>query len=206
MAAIVGVLQARRNRSLSYKRFLAVDDARPSWENRRVSYIDNNLITGEVVTYRARLHWILFLKPILIALTIITVAVLFFYAADLRNELSTQVMLLAAAAVLAIAAAPVLSVAMSWHSAEFAVTNKRVILKVGFIQSNTAEMFLNKIESVGVDQTIGGRILGYGTIVIRGTGGSLEPFHRVSAPLQFRKQIQEQIGQSFEPLGRASAP
>jgi uncharacterized membrane protein YdbT with pleckstrin-like domain len=171
-----------------------------------VGYIENNLISGEVVAYRARLHWILFVKPLLVALTIITIAGLVFYAADLRNELSTPAILVVAAAVLFISAAPLISVALRWHSAEFAVTNKRVILKVGFIQSTTAEMFLNKIESVGVDQSIGGRILGYGTIVIRGTGGSLEPFHRVSAPLQFRKQIQEQIGQSFEPLGRASAP
>ena len=171
-----------------------------------MGYIENNLITGEVVTYRARLHWILFVKPLLVALTIITIGVLIFYAADLRNELSTQAILLAAAALLVISAVPIVSVALRWGSAEFAVTNKRVILKVGFIQSATAEMFLNKIESVGVDQSIGGRILGYGTIVIRGTGGSLEPFHRVSAPLQFRKQIQEQIGQSFEPLSRASAP
>lgn len=171
-----------------------------------MGHIENNLITGEVVTYRARLHWILFVKPLLVALTIITIGVLIFYAADLRNELSTQAILLAAAALLVISAGPIVSVALRWGSAEFAVTNKRVILKVGFIQSATAEMFLNKIESVGVDQSIGGRILGYGTIVIRGTGGSLEPFHRVSAPLQFRKQIQEQIGQSFEPLSRASAP
>jgi uncharacterized membrane protein YdbT with pleckstrin-like domain len=171
-----------------------------------VGYIDNNLISGEVVTYRARLHWILFVKPILIALAIIAVSALIFYAADLGNELSTQAILLAAMVIVVISAGPLITVAMSWHSAEFAVTNKRVILKVGFIQSQTAEMFLNKIESVGVDQSIGGRILGYGTIVIRGTGGSLEPFHRVSAPLLFRKQIQEQIGQSFEPLTGTSTP
>src|SRR5262245_46861682 len=83
-------------------------------------------------------------------------------------------------------------------SAEFAVTNKRVILKVGFIQKKTAEMFLNKIESVGVEQSITGRVFGYGTIIIRGTGGSLEPFDNVSAPLEFRRQVQEQIGKSFE--------
>jgi uncharacterized membrane protein YdbT with pleckstrin-like domain len=73
-----------------------------------------------------------------------------------------------------------------------------VILKTGFIKKKTAEMFLAKIESVAVDQTIPGRVFGYGTIVIRGTGGSLEPFPDISAPLEFRRQIQEQIGQSLE--------
>jgi len=165
-----------------------------------VGYIDDNLITGETVTYRARLHWILFVKPILVALTILVIAGLTFYSADLGKTLSTQASLLMWVVILMISAAPVIAVVLRWRSAEFAVTNKRVILKVGFIQSETAEMFLNKIESVGVDQSIPGRILGFGSIVIRGTGGSLEPFHRVSAPLQFRKQIQEQIGKSFEPI------
>jgi uncharacterized membrane protein YdbT with pleckstrin-like domain len=165
-----------------------------------MGYVDDNLITGEAITYRARLHWFLFIKPVLIGLVVIAIAGLVFYAAHLSDTLSGQAMTLIAIAVLFIAALPALGAALTWHSAEFAVTNKRVILKTGFIQSKTAEMFLNKIESVGVDQSLGGRIFGYGTIVIRGTGGSLEPFHRVSAPLRFRNQIQEQIGKSFEPL------
>jgi len=165
-----------------------------------MGYVDDNLITGETITYRARLHWILFIKPALIGLTIIALVAFLFYIADLSNVLSAQAMLLIGIAVLIIAALPLLAAALTWLSAEFAVTNRRVILKTGFIQSKTAEMFLNKIESVGVDQSIGGRILNYGSIVIRGTGGSLEPFHRVSAPLRFRRQIQEQIGKSFEPL------
>ena len=174
------------------------------WQNTRVGYVENNLIAGESVTYRARLHRILFLKPILIAAAILAFAGLIFYALDLRNSLSTETVLVIWVAVLVIAAVPVLGAALSWYSAEFAVTNKRVILKTGFIQSKTAEMFLNKVESVGVEQSIGGRILSYGTIVIRGTGGSLEPFHRVSAPLKFRNEIQEQIGKSFEPGKRST--
>src|SRR5438093_12063077 len=59
--------------------------------------------------------------------------------------------LLTWAVLLIVAAIPVLAASVNWHSAEFAVTNKRVILKIGFIQSKTAEMFLNKIESVGID-------------------------------------------------------
>jgi uncharacterized membrane protein YdbT with pleckstrin-like domain len=163
-----------------------------------MGYVDANLISDEAVAYRARLHWILFIKPALIALAVIGVAGSIFYAADLATKLSTQASLLVWIAVLIIAAIPLLTTFLTWHSAEFAVTNKRVILKTGFVQSKTAEMFLNKIESVGVDQSITGRILGFGTIVIRGTGGSLEPFHRVSSPLRFRNQIQEQIGRVGE--------
>ena len=53
-------------------------------------------------------------------------------------------------------------------------------------------MNVNKIESVDIDQSIMGRILGYGTIVIVGTGGTKEPFAAISDPMTFRKKFQEQ--------------
>jgi uncharacterized membrane protein YdbT with pleckstrin-like domain len=80
---------------------------------------------------------------------------------------------------------------------EYSVTNKRVVMQIGVMGRMTEEVFLNKIESIGVDQTVMGRMLGYGTVTIRGTGGSFEPFERVSAPLELRRQIQDQIGKSF---------
>jgi uncharacterized membrane protein YdbT with pleckstrin-like domain len=168
-----------------------------------MGYIDNNLITGESVTYRARLHWLIFLKPLAVSIAILAVASLVFYisssgaAPDAASTLNWV-----GAGLLAVSAIPLVVAAVKRSSAEFAVTNKRVILKTGAIQNETAEMFLNKIESVGVDQSIAGRVFGYGTIVIRGTGGSLEPFHRIAAPLVFRKQIQEQIGKTFDPAAR----
>jgi len=76
-------------------------------------------------------------------------------------------------------------------TSEFAITNKRVIIKVGFISRRTVEMNLSKIESINVDQSILGRILGYGNIVIVGTGGTKEPFATIADPLTFRKKFQE---------------
>ncbi len=159
-----------------------------------MSYIDHNLISGESVTYRAQLHWTIFVKAMLFSLILVGFAVLMFYL---------QVTV-AGVGLLAVATFPMIVAATTRSSAEFAVTNKRVILKTGFIQKKTAEMFLNKIESVGVDQSIFGRMLGYGTIVIRGTGGTLEPFDRISSPLEFRRQMQEQIGRSFDPQSRSA--
>lgn len=164
-----------------------------------MGYADNNLIAGERVTYRVRLHWILLLKPALISFAVLAVVGVLLFVLNLERILSTPVILLAALPGLVLAALPTLFAYLGWRSAEFSVTNKRVILKVGLMQSKTAEMFLNKIESVGVDQSVLGRMLGYGDIVIRGTGGSLEPFRHVAHPLEFRNQIQEQIGNSFQP-------
>jgi len=80
---------------------------------------------------------------------------------------------------------------IEFSTSEFAITNKRVIIKVGLISRRTLEMNLNKIESVNVNQGLLGRMLGYGTIVIVGTGGTKEPFADISDPLTFRKKFQE---------------
>ena len=74
---------------------------------------------------------------------------------------------------------------------EFVITNRRVIIKTGFIARSTFEMNLSKIESVNVDQNIPGRILNYGSITIIGTGGTKETFNNITRPLNFRKAFQE---------------
>lgn len=76
-------------------------------------------------------------------------------------------------------------------TSEFVITNKRVIMKTGFISRKTFEMNLQKIESVNVDQSLFGRLLGFGTVTIIGTGGSRELFTDISEPLIFRRKFQE---------------
>ena len=77
-----------------------------------------------------------------------------------------------------------------WTS-EFLITNKRVIIKTGLIARSTLEMNIHKIESVNVEQTVMGRILGYGDIHIIGTGGTKETFRLIRKPITFRKHFQE---------------
>jgi uncharacterized membrane protein YdbT with pleckstrin-like domain len=55
-------------------------------------------------------------------------------------------------------------------------------------------MNLNKIETVNVDQSIWGRIFGFGTITIVGTGGTRELVDSISKPLEFRRKFQEISG------------
>lgn len=78
---------------------------------------------------------------------------------------------------------------------EYAITNKRVIIKTGFISRYTYEMPHSKVESISVNQSILGRILGFGDLIIIGTGGSREPFTKVARPLLFRKKFQETVDQ-----------
>ncbi len=85
------------------------------------------------------------------------------------------------------------------NATEMAVTNKRIIIKVGFLTKRTIELFLSKVESVGVEQTLFGRMMGYGSITVRGTGGTNEPFIHVANPLEFRRQVQHQIEEHLNP-------
>jgi uncharacterized membrane protein YdbT with pleckstrin-like domain len=162
-----------------------------------MGYVDENLIQGEQVTYRVSLHWKVLAGPFLAAAILLAISAFAFREAWIAEQAS-RVFAIAGGVLLFLSLLFFLQAVVRVRSAEFAVTNRRVILKTGFIKKKTAEMFLAKIESVAVDQTIPGRVFGYGTIVIRGTGGSLEPFPDISAPLEFRRQIQEQIGQSLE--------
>jgi membrane protein YdbS with pleckstrin-like domain len=91
---------------------------------------------------------------------------------------------------LVIPVAIVASAALAVKTSELVITDRRVLIKVGFIQRQTFEMFISKIESVAVTQGMLGRFFNYGTVEIRGTGGSSESFATIVAPLQFRDAIQ----------------
>jgi uncharacterized membrane protein YdbT with pleckstrin-like domain len=72
---------------------------------------------------------------------------------------------------------------------ELSVTTQRLIYKHGFIRRRTVEMAFDKVETVDVDQSIGGRILGYGAIQARGTGQGIEGLARVQSPIRLRTAI-----------------
>ena len=85
------------------------------------------------------------------------------------------------------------STAVSYSAAEIAVTNRRVIGKTGFIRRQALELRLDKIESARVNQPLMGRLLGYGTVVLIGSGGTRTRFKNIADPMQLHRQIQNQI-------------
>ncbi len=78
-------------------------------------------------------------------------------------------------------------------TSEFAVTDRRVIMKTGVLTRKTLELNLVKIESIGVDQSLLGRMFNSGTITIIGSGGTREAFPSIGSPLAFRRAVQEAI-------------
>ncbi len=73
---------------------------------------------------------------------------------------------------------------------EYGVTNKRVIFKHGIISRNTEEMKLGSIETVRIDQSVWGRILGFGDIRVTGKGISDVVFRRMNDPMEVKRQIE----------------
>lgn len=146
-----------------------------------MSYIDGHLMNGESVVYRTKLHWAIFVWPVVwLVIAIILVS---------RGEEGTG----AAGLFFLIAIASGIVAFMNYASSEFGITNKRVIVKVGLIRRKSTEVLLSKVEGIQVDQSILGRVLGFGSITVTGTGGTKDPFHKIDAPFEFRKKAQEQI-------------
>ena len=82
---------------------------------------------------------------------------------------------------------------MKWTS-EFAITNRRVIVKTGLLARRTIEINISRVESVQVDQDIFGRLFNYGAITVIGTGGTKEPFTMIENPQAFRRMVQAEQG------------
>ena len=160
-----------------------------------MSYIDENRIPGETVIYETRLHWIVMLRYLFWAAVFAAAGASLVYYAYTRGTDPTFTHLIeAAGAGFLVAAVIAIAVGAARRNAtEMAVTSHRVVIKVGLASRRTIEMMLAKIESIEVKETAVGRMLGYGTIVVIGTGGTPEPFPRVAHPLQFRSAVQQQI-------------
>lgn len=140
------------------------------------SYIDDVLVSGEKVIYRG--HLSLWSETLLIAGGLL---LLVLYGFGLLLWLVAYIRI---------------------KSTELAVTNKRVIVKSGFISRSTVEINIGKVESIQVDQSILGRMLDFGTLIISGAGTPQAPINGISHPLKFRQaflEAQEQAGNLRQP-------
>lgn len=157
------------------------------------SYVDSILLPGENLEYAGQLHWIIFVPGLLcsiggafLCLSPHTLNQILGIALD--SGIRSYLLLIGVGTVLA----GVLMLMKSYVrliSTELAVTNRRVIAKTGFISRNTFEVMLNRIEGANIDQTIWGRLLGYGSIWVHGTGGGITPIDHVADPISFKKML-----------------
>jgi len=150
-----------------------------------MSYIDQNLTAGEQVVYQAKLHWAIFISPAIFTLI------------GLGIMAQGRGMAIIGFIIVLIGLLRAISAATTYLTTEFAVTNRRVIGKIGLIRRQSLEVLLSKVESISVDQSIMGRLFGYGTIVVSGSGGTRNRFPSIADPLTLRQKVNYQISTSM---------
>ena len=150
-----------------------------------VAYVHSVLQPGETLKAIGRLHWINYLKAFALAAI---AAVMVLYGVHEQTQ-TGRFAAYAGWIVLGVALVFFLGAwARRWMT-ELSVTNHRVIYKTGLVRRHTVEMNMDKVETVNVDQSLWGRILGYGTIHVLGTGQGIEGLSRIAAPLRLRNAI-----------------
>ena len=151
-----------------------------------MNYVERVLQPDETVLHAARLHWFIYLKAILLLILALVCVVL----ASGSDAPGIAIPLWIGAAVFGVVGAWSGLVAfIRQATTELALTDRRVIYKTGLFKRHTMEMNRSKVETVGVDQSVLGRLLNYGTVIVRGTGGSFEPIPQIEDPLRFRNHI-----------------
>jgi uncharacterized membrane protein YdbT with pleckstrin-like domain len=151
-----------------------------------MSYVKRHLQPDETLIYQTKIHWIVYRRAIFFAIP--ALIAFYFWLNPWKPDY--------APVFAGITGLFVFITLLEWLrgliqriSTELAVTDRRIIVKTGIIQRRTYEMNRSKVESVAVEQSILGRILDFGSIIIKGTGGGLEPFYGIEKPLVFRGHV-----------------
>ena len=147
-----------------------------------MKYVEEVLQPGETVLFASTIHWLIYAPAIL--LLIVAIVATF-------QTLGGSEFVWRGISLVCFAAA-FLSAARAWSkrwTTEIAVTDRRIIYKRGFIRRHTIEMNMDKVESVDVNQSLLGRILGYGDVLVRGTGVGFEPLQMIESPIELRNAV-----------------
>src|SRR5215468_9909393 len=150
-------------------------------------YVSRVLQPEETIVYSTKLHWFVYLWAIL--LLVIAIALALAAWSLIGNESLNLALHIAAAIFALLALSSACRAFIRRATTELAVTDQRVIYKTGLIARHTLEMNRAKVESVTVDQTLPGRLFGYGTVTVRGIGSALEPIRNITDPLTFRNYL-----------------
>jgi len=136
-----------------------------------MSYIDKSLAPNEEILMRGRwpmLHWIGAWLALLLLGWIIVGLFIFIRAA------------------------------LHMSTTQFAVTDKRIVLKEGWLNVRTHELAAESVEGVQLVQSIWGKLFGYGRILVTGTGDARIVFPPMAHPIAFRRAIETSRGTHYE--------
>jgi uncharacterized membrane protein YdbT with pleckstrin-like domain len=139
-------------------------------------YVEKVLQPDEVVKFHGKVSWAVYLRYLFIY-SIISMIII---AGNGPNSIAPTLVILSSIFLIPWA---------KRYATEIAVTNRRIIFKTGLISYRTIEMNMDKIEGVNVEQSLVGRLLNYGTVVVRGIGAGREPLKCIDDPFELRNHV-----------------
>lgn len=145
-----------------------------------MSYIGRTLGPHERILFRTGYHWLVWLGALLLVAPTIAVFLGTFPFAGPDYAYLALSGILIPFGLYYLARAMVV---------EIVVTNERLAYKVGLIAFRTEEIGLDNIETIEIEQSILGRLLGYGTITVHGTGREYVTIRMVRDPVDLRRHI-----------------
>lgn len=131
------------------------------------------------VVYFAKLHWVLFVWPVLSVLLVLGLVIYF-------EQFHPLLLIFGAFSLIWIFITWV-----NYHFSSLTIQKKRVIIRTGVLVRQTVDVALSKIETMDIRQTIMGSIFHYGTLIIIGTGGSRQLINYLQRPLTCRRYIEQ---------------
>ncbi len=131
-----------------------------------MSYIEENLLSDEVIKYKAKISFYSFIPHILLI-----------FAGG-------------------IGLLTIIRPLIAYLTTDIGVTNKRFIFKTGLVSRDSLELTLSKVENVRINQSVFGRILGYGDVTVVGTGGTRAVVNFIDNPQNLKREISSSSDES----------
>ncbi|HSK94890.1 MAG TPA: PH domain-containing protein [Candidatus Angelobacter sp.] len=167
-----------------------------------MSYARNLLSRGEEVVFQSRQHWFAIVARtwLWIVLAIVSLAILIFLISGsqpIGNETVDGILTIVAVALLIGSLGYIGFVIWDWRNQEWLITTRRVIRAEGVLNKSMADSNLEKINDARLDQSLFGRIFGYGTLDIltaaEELGGSqVADFPMIADPIDFKRAMLDQ--------------
>jgi hypothetical protein len=165
-----------------------------------MSYARNLLSRGEEVVYESRQHWFAVIARtwIWIVVAIIALALSLWIGGStdqiLDNETIDSIVTVVALAALIGAIGRVAFVLWDWRNQEWLITTRRVMRAEGVLNKSVSDSSLEKINDARLDQSIFGRVFGFGTLDIltaaeEAGGGNVADFPMIADPVDFKKAM-----------------
>jgi len=161
-----------------------------------MSYADGLLSTGERIAHRERQHWFIFVWGAKWAVAAIIVAVLLFVLREggltpqqRAEAIGTGIGWVAAAIVIGAFAVLVWHI-LRYRNQEYVLTNRRVIQVAGVLNKTSTDSSLEKINDARLEQSVFGRIFGFGDLdILTASESGIERFKMIRNPVDFKKAM-----------------